>query len=250
MLASSLEENRHGKRDDGPEADPPRPLDRRKPGWLDVCDLPENSGNRIEQIADDRDEKKAGDHSNDISGVIAALFGKNSAEENPKQWPVRVSKNAQDDRDDPHVRMDDHQIGSRRCNDDHQDGEPNGGPADCAQALFWRRCWIDVRLVPIASKAGGQRVNRGAERAHGSRKDSRDQESAEADRHLVQNEMAKCFIWRFGQSRIGMDLVINPQQQADAQKSEHNRDIGQPGHNERTPAPANIGRGQHALHMS
>ena len=110
MLASGLEKNRHGKRDDGPEADPPRPLDRRKPGWLDVGDLPENSGNRIEQIADERDKKKAGDHGNNISGVIAALFGKNSAEENPKQWPVRVSKNAQDDGDDPDVRVHDDEI--------------------------------------------------------------------------------------------------------------------------------------------
>ena len=45
-----------------------------------------------------------------------------------------------------------------------------------------------------------------------------------------------------------MRLVINPEQHADGQKRQHDRDIGQARQNERAPAPPNIRRGQHALH--
>ena len=45
-----------------------------------------------------------------------------------------------------------------------------------------------------------------------------------------------------------MRLVINPQEQADAEKRERDRNIGEAGKNERAPAAADIRRGQHALH--
>ena len=45
-----------------------------------------------------------------------------------------------------------------------------------------------------------------------------------------------------------MRLVICPEQQTNAQKSEHDRNVGQPGKHEGAPAAANIGRSQHSLH--
>ena len=45
-----------------------------------------------------------------------------------------------------------------------------------------------------------------------------------------------------------MRLVKNPEQHADAEKGERDRNIGETGEDERAPAAANIGRGQHSLH--
>src|SRR5689334_5177430 len=44
-----------------------------------------------------------------------------------------------------------------------------------------------------------------------------------------------------------MDLIINPEQQADAQKSQGDRNVGETGKNERTSTPADVRSGQHSL---
>src|SRR6266545_1270984 len=124
MFTARPEQNRDEESDDRAEANPPRPFNRRKPGWLYVGDAAENSSNSVEQVADDR-------------------------------------------------------------NEDNQNREPNRSPADSVQALFTRGGAIDVGLVPVASKACGQCVERGAERPHCSGKNSGNQKSPHADRHLV-----------------------------------------------------------------
>ena len=45
-----------------------------------------------------------------------------------------------------------------------------------------------------------------------------------------------------------MRLIINPEQQTDGEKCERDRNIGEPGKNERAPAAPHIRRGQHPLH--
>ena len=125
--------------------------------------------------------------------------------------------------------MHDDKIGRGRCNDDHQNRKPDGRPAHGAQALFVGGSGIDVRLIPIAREAGGERVERGAERSHGGGEDSREEQSAKAHWHLIENEVAERFVRRLGQRRIGMGLIVNPEQQPDAEKRERDRDVGEPG---------------------
>ena len=74
MLAVCPEKNRHEKRDDGSEADPPREFHGWEPMWPDVRDFPKRSRNRVRQIADDRDNDKADDHGENISKIVAALL--------------------------------------------------------------------------------------------------------------------------------------------------------------------------------
>src|SRR6266480_959195 len=99
----------------------------------------------------------------------------------------------------------------QNCYDDHKNGEPTRGPPDGAQALLIRGVAINISFVPIASKAGGQRVQGGAERAHRRGENSCNQEAAQADWHFVKDEMAERFVRRFGESGIGMRLVIGPE---------------------------------------
>ena len=96
--------------------------------------------------------------------------------------------------------MHDYEIGRCRCDDDHQNCEPDGGPSDGAQTLVVRRVGIDVGLIPVAGETGGERVERSAERAHGCGKNSRDQQAPDANGHFVKNEVAENLVRRFGKS--------------------------------------------------
>src|SRR5262245_6597148 len=60
--------------------------------------------------------------------------------------------------------------------------------------------------------------------------------------------MTKGLVRRFRQSRIRVHLVIDPEQNSDAQESESDRNVSQSGEDERTTAPANVRRSQHSLH--
>ena len=52
---------------------------------------------------------------------------------------------------------------------------------------------------------------------------------AQTHRHFVENEMAEYLVRRFRQSRIGMGLIVGPEQDPDAEKGEDDRDVGEPG---------------------
>src|SRR5262249_52764887 len=117
-----------------------------------------------------------------------------------------------------------------------------------AQALLRSRSWVDVWPVPIAGKARGQRVDRSAERAHRGGEYSGEKQTPNANWHFIKNVVAKNFIRRFRQGRVVVRLVKDPQQHADTEKSESNRNVGQTRHDHRAPAAANIWRGQHALY--
>ena len=60
--------------------------------------------------------------------------------------------------------------------------------------------------------------------------------------------MAERFVRRFRKGRIGVSLIIRPEQKTDAEKCQNNRDVGETRHDQRTPAPTNVRRGQHPLH--
>ena len=79
MLAARLERNRHGKRDDGPEADPPGEYHHRQPARLTVQLTAEQAGNVVWQTAQNRDDNEACDHREDVSKVVAAPFGEHPA---------------------------------------------------------------------------------------------------------------------------------------------------------------------------
>jgi len=85
MLAARSEQDRHGKRDDGAEADPPRKCGHREPAWLSIQLRTEDTGDAIRQPTQYRDDDEADDHSDDVSEIVAAAFGKNSAEKDPEQ---------------------------------------------------------------------------------------------------------------------------------------------------------------------
>src|SRR6516165_9525873 len=64
----------------------------------------------------------------------------------------------------------------------------------------------------------------------------------------MQNKMAKDFAWRFRQIRVGMRLIVSPEQQSDAEKREHNWDIGETRQYQGAATAADIHRSQHSLH--
>src|SRR3981081_668315 len=103
MLAVSPEKNRHEKRDDCSEADPPREFHGRKPVWPDVGDFPKRSRNRVRQIADDRDDDEAGDHGENVSEIVAARFRQHAGEKNAENGAVGVTVNSDHDWNDAHV---------------------------------------------------------------------------------------------------------------------------------------------------
>src|SRR5262249_26729650 len=247
MLAARPEENGHAKSDDCSETDPPGKFYGWQPIRSHVGDAAEDSSNRIEEITDDRHDEKSDDHRDDVAKIVAPTAGKHSAKKNAEDRTISVGEDAQHDRNDAKIRGNDDQIGSERRNDNHQDREPDCGPAHGAQNLFTCCGWIYVVLVPITSETGGQRVYCGAERAHRSRETSGDQKSVQTDRHLVENKMAEDFRW-FRKIRFGMSLVIGPEQNANAEKGEDDWYIGETGHDEGPPAAADVRRGQHSLH--
>src|SRR6266403_2576839 len=84
MLATSPEQNRNAKRDDGAEADPPRKCEHREPAWLSIQLRTEDTGDAIRQPTQYRNNDETDDHRDDVAEVIAAALGKNSAEKNPE----------------------------------------------------------------------------------------------------------------------------------------------------------------------
>src|SRR5439155_24146982 len=103
-------------------------------------------------------------------------------------------------------------IRGSRCNDDDQDRAARRRTTGWANGLCVCGFGVDVRLVPIARESGGKRVQRGAERSHGGREDSGEEQSAKSHWHLIENEVAECFVRSLGQRRIGMGLIVNPEQ--------------------------------------
>src|SRR5438093_1589191 len=63
MLALSLEQDRHAKRHNGPEADPPRKCHHRKPVRLRISGYSENPRDVVRQSAQDGDDGEAQDQS-------------------------------------------------------------------------------------------------------------------------------------------------------------------------------------------
>ena len=118
----------------------------------------EDTGDAIRQATQYRNDNEADNHCHDVAEIVAAAFGKNSAEKDPEQRAICVTEDSQRNRDDPHIGMHNHEIGSNRCNNDHQHREPDRGPADRPQTLFVCRCRVDVGLVPIACETCGEGV--------------------------------------------------------------------------------------------
>jgi len=75
MFAAGPEKNRHKKRDDGAETDPPWKCQYRKPTRLLVELRAENTGDAIGQSAQDGDDGKANDHGNDVAAIVPARPG-------------------------------------------------------------------------------------------------------------------------------------------------------------------------------
>src|ERR1700720_2383606 len=104
MRATSPEKNRHEKRNDASEADPPRKFHRREPWRIDVGNLAEQSRDSVRQIAQDRNDDEANDHGDDVATIVAARFGEHAGEENSEDRAVGVTINPEHDRNDAHVR--------------------------------------------------------------------------------------------------------------------------------------------------
>src|SRR5439155_26340451 len=71
MFTSAPEQNRHGKRDDGAEADPPGKFHHRQPIRLRVQLTAEQAGNFIWKTTQNRNDDEAYDHRDDVSQVVA-----------------------------------------------------------------------------------------------------------------------------------------------------------------------------------
>ena len=172
MAACGSEKDRDEKGHDRAEEDPPGKFHEREPVGLLVEFRVENVGNLIRQAAQDRDDDEAGDHGEDVAPVVAASSRQHSGEKDTEERSVGVSKNAEHDRDDSDVGVDDHEIRRRRRDDDHEDGKPDGRQANGPQALFVGGSRIDIGLIPIARETGGECVQGRAERSHGGRENS------------------------------------------------------------------------------
>src|SRR5438552_4313555 len=105
MFAVSPEKNRHRKSDDGSETDPPGKFHGGQPIRLHVSDTPENSGDPVQQIANDGNEEKADDHCENIAQIAAASLSEHSTKKHAKEWTVGVSENAQNNWENANVGM-------------------------------------------------------------------------------------------------------------------------------------------------
>ena len=86
-----------------------------------------------------------------------------------------------------------------------------------------------------------------AERAHGSGKDSGNQESAEAGWELVEDVVGENVGITGGEVWIGIVLVVDPKKDPDAQKGEDDGKVRQAGTNEGEAATGRVFGGKHAL---
>ena len=96
------------------------------------------------------------------------------------------------------VGMHDNEIRRGRCNDDHQNRKPDVAHRTARKLCCVCSVGIDVRLVPIARKTGGERVQRSAERSHSGGENPRQEQSSKSHRHLIENEVAECFVRGLG----------------------------------------------------
>src|SRR4051794_34182283 len=110
MNAFTPEANRHRKRDDCPEEDPPRELKLRPTRRRSVSDAPENPGNCVRQVANQRDAGKAREHREHIAGVAPSSPREDATEEDAEQRTVRITIDPQHDGDDAHRRVNDDDI--------------------------------------------------------------------------------------------------------------------------------------------
>src|SRR5439155_15903618 len=114
MLAASPEQNGNEESHDRAEADPPRKREHREPARLNIQLRTEDTGDAIRQATQYRNDNEADNHCDDVAEIVAAALGKNSAEKDPEQRAIRVAENSQRNRDDPHIGMHNHEIGSNR----------------------------------------------------------------------------------------------------------------------------------------
>src|SRR5437870_13874581 len=100
MLAASPEKNRHRKSDDCSEANPPGKFHGWKPGGLDVSNLVEQSRDRIQQVAQDRNDDKASYQGDDVAAIIAARLCQHAGQKNPEHRTVSVTVDTEHNRND------------------------------------------------------------------------------------------------------------------------------------------------------
>src|SRR5204863_3792751 len=119
MLAASPEKNRHRKSDDCSEANPPGKFYGWMRGGFDVSNIAKQSRDRIQEVAQNRDDDKAGNHGDEVAAIIAARFCEHAGQENAEHRTVSVAINSEYNRNDADVRQHDHEIGCGRCDHDH-----------------------------------------------------------------------------------------------------------------------------------
>src|SRR5882762_5356185 len=88
MFVAGTEQNRHTKREDGAEADPPRKREHREPARLSIQLRTEDTGDAIRQATQYRNDNEADNHCDDVAEIVAAAFGENSAEKDPEQRAI------------------------------------------------------------------------------------------------------------------------------------------------------------------
>ena len=76
---ASSEQNRHGKRDDCAEANPPGKCHHRQPARLRVQLTAEQAGDVVRKTTQNRDDDEAQDHRDDVSHVVTAPLGEHPA---------------------------------------------------------------------------------------------------------------------------------------------------------------------------
>src|SRR5262249_227421 len=99
-----------------------------QPSRLRVDFRTENSGDVVWQTAQNRDDDEARDHRDNVAATIATRFGEHPGKKNSQHRAIGITVDSQNDRNDADVSIYDHKIGGDRSDNDHQDGEPNGGP--------------------------------------------------------------------------------------------------------------------------
>ena len=101
------EQDRHKKRDDCSETNPPRECHHRKPVRLRISGCSENPSDVVRQSAQNRDDNKANDHRQNVPAIVPASFGQHPCEKNAEDRAVSVTVNSQNDRDDPDIWIND-----------------------------------------------------------------------------------------------------------------------------------------------
>src|SRR5437773_11315541 len=106
MFATSLEQNRYAKGDDGAEANPPGKFHHRQPARLRVELAAENSGDVVRQTAQNCDDDKADDHREHVAEIIASGFGQHAGKKHAEHRAVGVTVHFQNDWDATYIWVD------------------------------------------------------------------------------------------------------------------------------------------------